>query len=208
MQMRPYPDFPEKFLKFTIIDILRRNKNALWLKMCIKLRGREKFASLVVFVGSLLRAELKCRETLMVLKLKGWQRAFTVARRAKESLKKAQKELKSTDYFRLAKSSYLYAKVEVYYRAGIMTKSLRIFHKALKIMENVLHSHTSASRLGDHDEAIKYYMRAYEMRKQLSGLMKHFDMPFFKGQIGTVYEGKKRYEKAVEYYKEALEFSN
>ena len=208
MQMRPYPDFPEKFLKFTIIDILRRNKNALWLKVCIKLSGREKFVSLVVFLGSLLRAELKCRETLMVLKLKGWQRAFTVARRAKESLKKGQKELKSTDYFRLVKSSYLYAKGEVYYRAGIMAKSLRILHKALKIMENLLHSHTSASRLGDHDEAIKYYMRAYEMRKQLSGSMKHFDMPFFKGQIGTVYEGKKRFEKAVEYYKEALEFSN
>ena len=144
----------------------------------------------------------------MVLKLKGWQRAFTVARRAKESLKKAQKELKSTDYFRLVKSSYLYAKGEVYYRAVIMAKSLRILHKALKIMENVLHSHTSASRLGDHDEAIKYYMRAYEMRKQLSGSMKHFDMPFFKGQIGTVYEGKKQFEKAIEYYKEALEFSN
>ena len=207
MQMRPYPDFPEKFLKFTIIDILRRNKNALWLKMCIKLRGREKFVSLVVFLGSLLRAELKCRETLMVLKLKGWQRAFTVARIAKESLKKAQKELKSTDYFRLVKSSYLYAKGEVYYRAGIMAKSLRILHMALKIMENVLHSHTSASRLGDHDEAIKYYMRAYEMRKQLSGSMKHFDMPFFKGQIGTVYEGKKQFEKAIEFYKEAIELA-
>ena len=111
----------------------------------------------------------------MVLKLKGWQRAFTVARIAKESLKKAQKELKSTDYFRLVKSSYLYAKGEVYYRAGIMAKSLRILHKALKIMENVLHSHTSTSRclnaignchskLGEYDDAIKYYMRAYDMR--------------------------------------------
>ena len=158
--------------------------------MCIKLRGREKFVSLVVFVGSLLRAELKCRETLMVLKLEGWQRGLTVARRAEESLKKAQKELKSTDYFRLVKSSYPYAKGEVYYRAGNMAKSLRILDKALKIMENVLHSHTSTSRclnaignyhnkLGDHDEVIKYYMSAYDMRQQLSGSMKHFDM---KGQ--------------------------
>ena len=156
---------------------------------------------------------------MLVLKLEGWQRALTVARRAKESLNKAQKELKSTDYFRLVKSSYLYAKGEVYYRAGIMAKSLRILHKALKIMENVLHSHTSTSRclnaignchnkLGEHDEAIKYYMRAYDMRQQLSGSMKHFDMPLFKGQIGTVYEGKKQFEKAIEYYKEALEFSN
>ena len=217
--MRPYPDFPKKFLKFTIIDILRRNKNAFWSKIYIKLREREKLVSLVVFLGSLLRAELKCRETLMVLKLEGWQRALKIARRAKESLNKAQKELKSTDYFRLAKSSHLYAKGEVYYRAGIMVKSLRILHKALKIMGNVLHSHTSTlrclnaignchNRLGDHDEAIKYYMRAYDMRQQLSGSMKHFDMPFFKGQIGTVYEGKKQFEKAIENYKEALEFSN
>ena len=167
----------------------------------------------------MLRAELKCRETLLVLKLEGWQRALTVARRAKESLSKVQKETKSTDSFRLTKSSYLFSWGEVYYRAGNMSKSLRIFHKALKIMENELHSHTSTSRclngignchnkLGQYDEAIKYYMRAYDMRQQLSGSVKHFDMPFFKGQIGTVYEGKKRFEKAVEYYKEALEFSN
>ena len=196
-----------------------RNKNALWLKTCTKLRGREKLFSLVVFLGSLLRAELKCRETLTVLNLEGWQRALTVARRAKESLSKVQRESKSTDLFKLTKSSYLYAKGEVYHRAGNMAKSLRILHKALKIMENELQGHTSTSRclnaignchnkLGEHDEAINYYTRAYDMRQQLSGSMKHFDMPFFKGQIGTVYEGKKQFEKAIEYYKEALEFSN
>ena len=192
--------------------------HALWLRMCIKLRGREKLVFLVVFLGSLLRAELKCHETLMVLKLEGWQRALTVARRAKELLSKVQKEIKSKESFRLTKSSYLFSKGEVYYRAGNMAKSLRILHKALKIMENVLHSHTSTSRclnaignchnkLGEHDEAIKYYMRAYDMRQQLSGSMKHFDMPLFKGQIGTVYEGKKQFEKAIEYYKEALELA-
>ena len=180
---------------------------------------RERKLVFLVFLGSLLRAELKCHETLMVLKLEGWQRALTVARRAKELLSKVQKEIKSKESFRLTKSSYLFSKGEVYYRAGNMAKSLRILHKALKIMESVLHSHTSTSRclnaignchnkLGEHDEAIKYYMRAYDMRQQLSGSMKHFDMPLFKGQIGTVYEGKKQFEKAIEYYKEALEFSN
>ena len=195
-----------------------RNKNALWLKTCTKLRGREKLFSLVVFLGSLLRAELKCRETLTVLNLEGWQRALTVARRAKESLSKVQRESKSTDSFKLTKSSYLYAKGEVYHRAGNMAKSLRILHKALKIMENELQGHTSTSRclnaignchnkLGEHDKAINYYTRAYDMRQQLSGSMKHFDMPFFKGQIGTVYEGKKQFEKAIEFYKEALELA-
>ena len=76
--------------------------NALWLRMCIKLRGREKLVFLVVFLGSLLRAELKCHETLMVLKLEGWQRALTVARRAKELLRKVQKEIKSKESFRLS----------------------------------------------------------------------------------------------------------
>ena len=180
--------------------------------------GREKLVSHVVFLGSLLQAELRCQETLVVLNLEGWQRALTVARRAKESLNKVQEKTKNTDYFRLTKSSYLYAKGEVYYRAGNMAKSLRILHKALKIMENLLQSHTSTSRclnaignchnkLGEHDEAIKYYMRAYDMRQQLSGSMKHFDMPLFKGQIGTVYEGKKQFEKAIEFYKEAVELA-
>ena len=180
--------------------------------------GREKLVSHVVFLGSLLQVELRCRETLVVLNFEGWQRALTVARRAKESLNQVQEKTKSTDYFRLTKSSYLYAKGEVYYRAGNMAKSLRILHKALKIMENLLQSHTSTSRclnaignchnkLGEHDEAIKYYMRAYDMRQQLSGSMKHFDMPLFKGQIGTVYEGKKQFEKAIEFYKEAEELA-
>ena len=190
--------------------------NAPWLRMCIKLRGREKLVFLVVFLGSLLRAELKCHETLMVLKLEGWQRALTVARRAKELLSKVQKEIKSKESFRLTKSSYLFSRGEVYYRAGNMAKSLRILHKALKIMENILHSHTSTSRclnaigncynkLEEHDEAMKYYMRAYDIRRHLSGSMKDFDMPLFKSQIGTVYEGKKQFEKAIECYKGALE---
>ena len=50
-------------------------------------------------------------------------------------------------------------------------------------------------------------MRAYDMTKQLSGSMNHFDMPFFKGQIGKVYEGKKQFEKAIEFYKEAVELA-
>ena len=89
---------------------------------------------------------------------------------AKESLNKAQKEPKSTDYFRLAKSSYLCAKGEVYYRAGIMVKSLRILHKALKIMENV----RSAFQMGeicrsleDFDEAEEFYEQAWEIEKSL-----------------------------------------
>ena len=171
-----------------------------------------------ILQGSLLRAELKCREALQVLHLEGWQKSLEVLKMADESLKTIQKETKGSKFFRLTRSSYLYVQGEVYYRAGNMVKALRVLHRSLKIMEDLLQSHTSTSRclnaignchnkLGKHDEAIQYYTKAYEMRKELSGSMNHFDMPFFKGQIGTVYEGKKDYHKAIEWYKEALDLA-
>ena len=152
----------------------------------------------------------------MVLSLEGWQRALAVVKRAGVILIKVQETTKRTNSFRLTKSSYLYIKGEVYYRAGNIAKSLRSLHKALNIMEDILRSHTSISRclnaignchnrLGEHDEAIEYYTRAYDMRQQLSGSMNHFDMSFYIGQIGTVHEGKKQFEKAIECYQEALE---
>ena len=110
-----------------------------------------------------------------------------------------------------------------------MAKALRVLHQSLEIMEDILQSHTSITRclnaignchnrLGEPDEALKYYTKAYEMRKELSGSMNHFDMPLFQGQIGTVYEAKGRtcrnageddearnqFRKAIECYQEAL----
>ena len=183
-------------------------------------------------LGSLLRAELKCREALQVLELEGWQRALAVLKMANESLKLVQKENKQSDFFKLTRSSYLFVKGEVYYRAGNVAKALRILHRSLKIMDDILQSHTSTTRclnaignchnrLDKPDEAIKYYTRAYEMRKELSGSMNHFDMPVFKGQIGTAYEGRaqiyrkerqddeaeKQFRKAIECYQEALELA-
>ena len=150
---------------------------------------------------------------------------------ANESLKTVQDESKRSEFFKLTRSSYLFVRGEVYYRAGNMAKALRILHRSLKIMEDILQSHTSTTRclnaignchnkLDKPDEAIKYYTRAYEMRKKLSG-MNHFDIPVFKGQIGTAYEGKgqifwkerqydegsKQFRKAIESYQEALELA-
>ncbi len=161
---------------------------------------------------------MKSREALQVLQLEGWEKALEVLKGADESLKTIQKEAKGSEFFRLTQSSYLYVQGEVYYRAGKRAKALKILHQSLKIMEDLLQSHTSTSRclnaignchnkLGKHDEAIKFYTKAYEMRKELSGSMNHFDMPFFKGQIGKGYEGEREYHKAIEWYKEALELA-
>ena len=151
---------------------------------------------------------------------------------ANESLKTVQKETKRSKFFKLTRSSYLFVRGEVYYSAGNMAKALRNLHRSLKIMEDILQSHTSTTRclnaignchnrLDKPDEAIEYYTRAYEMRTELSGSVNHFDMPVFKGQIGTVYELKgqiyqkdkqddeagKQFRKAIECYQEALELA-
>ena len=185
-----------------------------------------------MLLGSLLRAELKCREALQVLKLEGWQKALEVVKMANESLKTVQKETNRSKFFKLTRSSYLFVQGEVYYSAGNMAKALRNLHRSLKIMEDILQSHTSTTRclnaignchnkLDKPDEAIEYYTRAYEMRTELSGSVNHFDMPVFKGQIGTVYELKgqifrkeqkeddagKQFRKAIECYQEALELA-
>ena len=151
---------------------------------------------------------------------------------ANESLKTVQKETKRTKFFKLTRSSYLFVQGEVYYSAGNMAKAPRNLHRSLKIMEDILQSHTSTTRclnaignchnrLDKPDEAIEYYTRAYEMRTEFSGSVNHFDMPVFKGQIGTVYElrgqiyqkeqqedeAKKQFRKAIECYQEALELA-
>ena len=182
--------------------------------------------------GSLLRAELKCQEAWQVLRLEGWKRAFEVLKKADETLKTVQEEVKRNEFFRLTRSTYLFVEGEMYWRAGNLPKALRVLHQSLQIMEDILKSHTSITRclnaignchskLGEADEALKYYTRAYEMRERLSGSMNHFDMPLFKGQIGTAYEEKgricrkagqedeasKQFRKAIECYEEALELS-
>ena len=169
---------------------------------------------------------------MQVLQLEGWQRALEVLKVANASLKTVQKENKCSKFFKLTRSSYLYVQGEVYYRAGSMARALRILHRSLKIMEDILQSHTSTTRclnaigncqnkLGRLNEAIKYYSRAYDMRKDLSGSMNHFDVPVFKAQIGTVYEGRgqiyrterllyeaeKQFRKAIECYQEALQLA-
>ena len=190
------------------------------------------FCFIFLPAGSLLRAELKCQEAWQVLRLEGWKRASEVLKKADETLKKIQKETKRSEFFRLTRSSYLFVQGEMYWRAGNLAKALKVLHQSLEIMVDILQSHTSITRclnaignchskLGEADKAKEYYERAYEMRKELSGSMNHFDMPLFKGQIGTVYEEKgrncrragqddeasKQFRKAIECYQEALELT-
>ncbi|XP_068705854.1 uncharacterized protein [Montipora foliosa] len=168
--------------------------------------------------GSVFRSEMRCREALQVLKLEGWGKAMDVLKEVEAILGRVQKESKKTDSYKLTRSSYLFAKGEVYYRAGNFPRALKVLNKSLKIMDVLLRSHTSTSRclsaignccskLNKPEEAIKYYQRAFEMRQELSPSGEHFDMPFFQNQIGTVYEGQKNFDEAIEHYKKALDLA-
>lgn len=161
---------------------------------------------------------MRCREALQVLNLEGWRKAAEVLKAAEESLDRVQNESRKTDFYKLTRSSYLYVEGEVYYKAGNWPKALKVLNRSFKIMEGLLKSHTSITRclnaignchnkLGKPEDAIEFYTRAYEMRRDLSGSQEHFDVPLFKSQIGTVYEGKKDFNKAIDCYKEALDLA-
>ena len=172
----------------------------------------------VVAVDSVFRSEMRCQEALQVLKLEGWRNAAKVLKEPKEILGRMPKDSKKTDSFKLARSSFLFAEGEVFYAGGNFPRALKVLNKSLKIMEVLLKSHTSTSRclnvigncyskLKQPKEAIKYYERASEMRKELSRSDKHCDMPLFQSQIGTVYEAQKNFHAAIDHYKKALDLA-
>lgn len=151
---------------------------------------------------------MRCREALQVLNLEGWRKAAEVLKAAEESLDRVQNESRKTDFYKLTRSSYLYVEGEVYYKAGNWPKALKVLNRSFKIMEGLLKSHTSITRclnaignchnkLGKPEDAIEFYTRAYEMRRDLSGSEEHFDMPLFKSQIGTGYEEKRDFRKLL-----------
>ena len=174
-----------------------------------------------------------CWEALQVLKLEGWRKAAEVVQEARELLKRVQSDSKKTTLFKLAKSFCLFVEGEVFCRAGNSPKALKLLSSSLEIMEYQLKNHTSTCRclnaigncysnLGEPEEAIKFYTRAYEMRQKLSGSTEHFDLPLFRNQIGTAYElmaiqeynkhrmtpeARMNFRKAIEYYQEALDLA-
>ena len=176
---------------------------------------------------------MQCWGALSLLSLEGWGKAAEVVQESRELLKRVQRESKQTELYKLAKSFCLFVEGEVLNRAGNWTKALKCLRRSLEIMEDQLNNHTSTCRclnaigncysnLGKPEEAIKFYTSAYEMRQKLSGSREHFDLPLFRGQIGTAYESmaiqeyykrgmtpkaKMNFRKAIEYYQEALDLA-
>lgn len=127
-------------------------------------------------------------------------------------------EYKNSELYRLARSSFLYVEGEINYKKENISIALKSLSDCLGILEEILKNHTRTTRclnaignchnfLRNFEEALKFYTRAYEMRKTISGSKNHLDLPFFVGQIGTVYDGLKQYEEATKCYEKAIELS-
>lgn len=161
---------------------------------------------------------MKCQEALQVLDIQGWRNAVEVLKSAENSLNGVCMEYKNSELYRLARSSFLYAEGEINYKKENISIALKSLSDCLGILEEILKNHTRTTRclnaignchnfLRNFEEALKFYTRAYEMRKTISGSKNHLDLPFFVGQIGTVYDGLKQYEEATKCYEKAIELS-
>ena len=170
------------------------------------------------FPGSIFRMEVRSHEAMQVLEIYGWKRATEILKLAEESSLKVDKEIKKHDSYKFASATYLYVEGEISYKKGSVHEALRTLRSSLDLMEDLVGNHTSTTKclnaigncynmLGNFNDAMNFYTRAYEMRKALSASNNHLDLPFFMGQIGTVYQMQEDYDKAILCYEEALELS-
>ena len=143
---------------------------------------------------------------------------MNVLKSAENSLSRVCQEYKNSGRYRITWSIFLYAEGEISYRKGNISGALEKLFDSLGKLEDTLKNHIATTRclnaigncynrLGHFKEALKFYTRACEMRKEISGSKNHLDLPFFLSQIGTVYDGLKQHDKAIKCYEEAIELS-
>ena len=169
-----------------------------------------KFACFCLCAGSLFRAQLRCWEARQVSDDGGPRKAFEVLEQAASSLGKVQDQ--TTESFKLTKGLLLYFEGEIHYQSRDYKKALECLQSSEKLLEvdsNLARCYNAMGNcyygLGKPQKALEFYTKALDMRKQLSGgSERHYDMPMYKNQLGTVHEEVGEYDKAVECYKDAL----
>ena len=164
--------------------------------------------------GSLFRAHLKCWESLYVLDQDGPSEAVKVLEQAADSLVKVQDT--TAENFRLTQGLYSYFEGVIYHKKSDFKKALQCLQSCLDLMEKPLQVDDILVRcynlmgncyygLEDLTKALESYTKALKMtEKVVKGGEYHYHLPVLKNQIGTICEGQGNYEKAVEYYKEAI----
>ena len=128
-------------------------------------------------------------------------------REALNSLEKVEDQ--SSESFMLTKGLYLQAEGEILWRNRDYKKALASLELSLTFSEPLLKEHTNLARcynaignsffhLDQPRKALEFYEKAYKMQEKL-GSENHFDMPMYKNQIGTAYEGLKDYRRGDDY---------
>lgn len=167
-----------------------------------------------LYIGSLGRAQLKSWEAKQVADVNGTERGFETLREALNSLEEVEDQ--TSESFMLAKGFYLQTEGEILWRNRDHKKALATLELSLTFSEPLLKEHTDLARcynaigntfyaLDQPRKALEFYEKAYKMQEKLAGSENHFDMPMYKNQLGTAYEGLKDYKKAVQCYKDALD---
>ena len=166
------------------------------------------------FVGSLFRARLRCWEARLVLEAQGAHKAFDVLEKASLSLKQVYD--KSTESFKQTQGLVRYFEGEIYYQNRYYQKAIECLKSSLDLMEGPLKLDTNLVRcynalgncyygLNRMEKALQLYYKALRIQKEVSGFDYHYNIPFYKNQIGTVHEQKGEYDEAEKCYKDALE---
>ena len=132
---------------------------------------------------------------------------------ASSSLKKIQDE--SSESYMLSKGLLLYSEGEIYWKKRDYKKALESLESSLQFTEELLKDHTDLAKcynaignchfqLNKPEKALEFYSKAYNLQEKKAGSEYHLDMPLYKSQIGTTYEGQGDYQKAAECYRDAL----
>ena len=164
-------------------------------------------------LGSLGRTQFKCWEARQVLDIHGTEKAYEVLREALHSMEKVEDQ--STESFKLTKAFYSYTEGEILWRNRDYKKALASLQLSLTFSEELLKEHADLARcynavgnccfhLNRPTEALQFFEKAYEMQERLASFEHYYDLPMYKHQIGTAYESLQKYDKAVEYYRDAL----
>ncbi|KAJ7388343.1 hypothetical protein OS493_038283 [Desmophyllum pertusum] len=150
--------------------------------------------------GSILRAELKCREALQVLHLEGWQRALEVVKMAEESLDTVQKESKGQIGTAYEGKKEFHEAIEFYQEALELSKELKI----PGMVNTALYNRNIAnaySWLREFEEAYQPAKNAYEIRKDILG--KHPWTARSAFQMAEICRSLEDFDEAEEFYEEA-----
>lgn len=148
----------------------------------------------------LVTGQLKCWEAEQVISLEGPKKALDILEEAEEYLDKA-KPLVSKESFEVEQSLYLYVRGEILEDLEKFEDALEDLEQSLKIRRSIFGKHSLTARtmnaignclqhLERYDEAQEYYLRTKEMRQELTGSEKHFDMPVYYNQLATIHEAK------------------